>query len=69
LVQVVSVNFPPLHFLDSGLLGALFGAVGLIAEKSFAPYAIAGAVVLSLVAGIYGAWDLTLWMIKNREKT
>jgi len=26
LVQVVSVNFPPLHFLDSGLLGALLGA-------------------------------------------
>jgi hypothetical protein len=25
--------------------------------------------VLLLFAGIYGAWDLTLWMIKNREKT
>jgi hypothetical protein len=44
------------------------GAVGLIAEKSFAPYAIAGAMVLSLFAGIYGAWDLTLWIIKNRDK-
>jgi hypothetical protein len=31
--------------------------------------AIAGAAVLLLFAGIYGAWDLTLWMIKNREKT
>jgi len=41
----------------------------LIAEKSFAPYAIAGAMVLSLLAGIYGAWDLTLWMIKNRDGT
>jgi hypothetical protein len=28
-----------------------------------------GATVLLLSAGIYGAWDLTLWMIKNREKT
>jgi hypothetical protein len=26
LVQAVSVNFTPLHFLDSGLLGALLGA-------------------------------------------
>jgi hypothetical protein len=53
--------------LGSGSL--IVGAVGLLAEKSFAPYAIAGATVLLLFAGIYGAWDLTLWMIKNREKT
>jgi hypothetical protein len=45
------------------------GAAGLLVERSFAPYAIAGATVLLLFAGIYGAWDLTLWMIKNREKT
>jgi hypothetical protein len=24
--------------------------------------------VLSLFAGIYGAWDLTLWVIKNRDR-
>jgi hypothetical protein len=53
--------------LGSGSLVA--GAAGLLAERSFAPYAIAGAAVLQLFAGIYGAWDLTLWMIKNREKT
>jgi hypothetical protein len=53
--------------LGSGSLIA--GAAGLLAESSFAPYAIAGAAVLLLFAGIYGAWDLTLWMIKNREKT
>jgi hypothetical protein len=53
--------------LGSGSLVA--GAAGLLAERSFAPYAIAGAAVLLLFAGIYGAWDLTLWMIKNREKT
>jgi hypothetical protein len=52
-----------------GSASLVVGAIGLIAEKSFAPYAIAGAMVLSLVAGIYGAWDLTLWMIKNRDKT
>ncbi|MGA2563169.1 MAG: hypothetical protein ABSF96_06380 [Steroidobacteraceae bacterium] len=45
------------------------GAVGLIAEKSFAPYAVAGAATLLLFAGVYGAWDLTLWIIKNRDKT
>jgi len=22
-----------------------------------------------LFAGVYGAWDLTLWIIKNRDKT
>jgi hypothetical protein len=47
----------------------IVGAVGLFAEKLFAPYAIAGATVLLLVAGIYGAWDLTLWIVKNRDKT
>ncbi len=31
------------------------GAAGLIAEKPFAPYAIAGAITLLLLAGIYGA--------------
>jgi len=45
------------------------GAVGLIAGKSFAPYAIAGAITLLLFAGIYGAWDLTLWIARNRDKT
>jgi hypothetical protein len=53
--------------LGSGSL--LVGAAGLLAEKSFAPYAIAAATALLLFSGIYGAWDLTLWMIKNREKT
>jgi hypothetical protein len=43
----------------------IVGANGLIAERSFAPYAIAGAMILLLFAGIYGAWDLTLWMINN----
>jgi len=52
-----------------GSASLIVGAVGLLAERSFAPYAIAGAAVLLLFAGIHCAWDLTLWMIKNREKT
>jgi hypothetical protein len=32
-----------------GSVSLIVGAVGLIAEKSFAPYAIAGAIVLFLV--------------------
>jgi len=44
------------------------GAAGLIADKAFAPYAIAGAIALLLLAGIYGAWSLTLWIARNRDK-
>ena len=46
----------------------LAGAIGLIVEQPFAPYAIAGAVTLNLVAGIYGAWDITLWIVRNRDQ-
>jgi hypothetical protein len=52
-----------------GSASLIVGAIGLLVERWFAPYAIAGATVLLLFAGIYGAWDLTLWMIKNRDKT
>jgi hypothetical protein len=52
-----------------GNASVIAGGAGLIAEKSFAPYAIAGASTLLLLAGIYGSWDLTLWIIKNRDKT
>ncbi|MGA7810662.1 hypothetical protein, partial [Bradyrhizobium sp.] len=45
----------------------LVGAAGLIAEKSFAPYPIAGAVMLFLFAGILDAWDMTLWIVGNRD--
>jgi len=53
--------------LGSGSL--IVGAVGLLAERSFAAYAIAGATALLLFSGVYGAWDVTLWIFKNREKT
>ena len=52
-----------------GNASLIAGGAGLIAHKSFAPYVIAGASALLLAAGIYGAWDLTLWIIKNRDKT
>jgi len=45
----------------------LAGAAGLIADKSFAPYAIAGAIMLFLFVGILDAWDVTLWIVKNQE--
>jgi|HubBroStandDraft_1064217.scaffolds.fasta_scaffold10521_4 hypothetical protein len=46
-----------------------FGAVGLIIDKAFGPYAIAAATTLLLLAGVYSAWDLTLWIVKNRDTT
>jgi hypothetical protein len=52
-----------------GYTSMIVGAVGLVAGKSLAPYAMAGAITLLLFAGAYAAWDLTLWIVKNREKT
>jgi hypothetical protein len=72
------VDFVLLHWLDwipyrgfPALANAslIAGAIGLIGEKSFAPYAFASAIVLLLFVGIYGAWDLTVWIIKNRNAT
>ena len=71
------VDFVSLDWLDWTLFSVapvlgnaslIAGAVGLIADKSFAPYAIAGAIALLLLAGISGAWILTLWIARNREK-
>jgi hypothetical protein len=52
-----------------GNASLIAGAAGLVAEKPFAPYAIAGGITLLLLAGVYGAWDLTLWIARNRDKT
>ena len=46
----------------------ILGGVGFMVENPYAPYAIALASTLLLAAGIYGAWSLTLWILKNREK-
>jgi hypothetical protein len=70
------VQFVSLHLLDwipyAGIpalanLNLIAGAIGMIAEKPFAPYCLAGAITLFLFVGIYGAWDLTLWIVKNRD--
>jgi hypothetical protein len=71
------IDFASPDWLDWALFSAapalgnasmIAGAVGLIAEKSFAPWAIAGAVTLLLFAGVFGAWDLTLWLARNQDK-
>lgn len=46
--------------------GMVAGAAGMIAGSSFAPYAVAGALVLLLFVGIHDAWDLTLWIVRNQ---
>jgi hypothetical protein len=46
----------------------IVGGAGLIAEKAFAPGVIAGAAALFLICGVYGAWDLTLWIIVKGGK-
>jgi hypothetical protein len=45
----------------------LCGGGGLYFERAFAPFAIAGASTLQLAAGIFGAWDVTLWILTNRK--
>jgi hypothetical protein len=72
------LDFVSLHRLDwipyAGLpilgdLSLIAGAAGLIAAASFAPYAIGGAITLFLFVSIYGSWDLTLWLVRNRNVT
>jgi hypothetical protein len=80
LIDVVrkrqKVQFVSLHLLDwipyaaipaLANLALIAGAIGMIAEKSLAPYFLAGATTLFMFAGVYGAWDLTLWIVKNRD--
>ncbi|MGA7329553.1 MAG: hypothetical protein WBX25_35000 [Rhodomicrobium sp.] len=43
------------------------GACGLAFHQAFAPYAIAGAIVLLLFIAIRDAWGLTLWIVKNHD--
>ncbi len=78
IVKQFKTDIATLDWLDWALFSAvpalgyaslIAGAAGLIAEKSFAPYAVAGGITLLLFAGIFGAWDLTLWIARNRDKT
>jgi hypothetical protein len=72
------VDFVSLEWLDWALFSVapvlgnaslIAGAAGLIAQRPFAPYAIAGATALLLLAGIFGAWHLTLWIARSRDRT
>ena len=78
ILKQFKMNIATLDWLDWTLFSVapalgnasmIAGAAGLIAEKSFAPYAIAGAITLLLFAGIYSIWDLTLWLARNKDKT
>ena len=77
ILKQFKIKIASLDWLDWALLSAvpaigyaslIAGSAGLIAERSFAPYAIAGAITLLLLAGIYGAWSVTLWIARNRDK-
>ena len=48
--------------------GLIAGGAGLAADQAFAPYAIACAILLLLLIGIHDAWDLSLWIVRNRSR-
>jgi hypothetical protein len=48
-------------------LSLIGGGVGIYEHQGFSPFAIAGASALQLAAGIFGAWDVTLWVLSNRK--
>ncbi len=60
----LAYNGAPL-IANAALIG---GGVGLIFPRPFAPFAIAVASTLLLAAGIFGAWDVTLWVLKTRRE-
>ena len=41
---------------------------GLILGHPLAAFALAASTSLLLAVGIYGAWDVTLWVLKNRKR-
>jgi len=43
------------------------GAAGFIAKWAYAPFIVAGGIATLLLSGILGAWDLTLWLARNRN--
>jgi hypothetical protein len=53
-----------------GMAGAMTasGGLALMAGWSAAPGAIASGMLLLLFGAIYQAWDLTLWIVRNRRK-
>ena len=78
IVKQRKVDFASLDWFDwavfsivpmLGNASLIAGAAGLIADKRFALYAIAGAIMLLLFTGIYGAYSVTLWIARYRDKT
>jgi hypothetical protein len=43
------------------------GAIDLVTQATFTPYAIAAAAMLLLFVSIIDAWDMTLWILRHRE--
>ena len=60
---------PHAGFPALGNASLIAGVTGLAAGKPFTPYAIAGAVTLILIAGINGAWHITLCIVRNWDGT
>ena len=43
------------------------GGAGLVFRSPVAPFAIAASSTLLLAAVLFGAWDVTLWVLKSRK--
>jgi hypothetical protein len=71
-VSFVSLDAPEwTPYIVLPLLGSLClisGGTGFVLAWPFAPFAVAIASTLLLFTGIYGAWDLTLWIVRNRPR-
>jgi len=48
-------------------LSAIAGAAGVWNHRPLAIFAVAASTVLLMMLGVYQAWDLTLWIVKNRN--
>jgi hypothetical protein len=62
LLNWLAYNGAPI-IAHAGLVG---GGVGLMFAEPFAPFLIVAASTLLLAAGIFGAWDVTIWVLKRR---
>jgi hypothetical protein len=45
------------------------GGAGVFFGNPLGPFAVAAASTLLLFAGVYGAWDLTLWIVRQQGKS
>jgi hypothetical protein len=49
-------------------ISVLAGALGVLTAAAFAPYCVALSSALLLFAGVYRAWDLTLWIVRHHAR-